>query len=73
MTSDGETLQSGSGVLCNWSIALIKRSLSSDPVGPTFARKRRFADFTATSARPLDCGKYADDRRCRMSHRFKKR
>ena len=40
---------------------LINLSLLRDPFGPTHVSKRRFTFLTATSARPLDCGLYAED------------
>ena len=61
--SAGEMLQSGSGVLRTCRMALRKLSLSSDPFEPTFSISIRFAFLTATSARPLLCGKYAEDLR----------
>ena len=64
----GDRLQSGSGVFLNWSRALKNLSLSRVPLGPKFARIRRLVAFTATSARPLDWGKYADDTLCLTPH-----
>ena len=40
---------------------LINLSLLRDPFGLTHVSKRRFTFLTATSARPLDCGLYAED------------
>ena len=59
--SAGDRPQSGSGVFLSCSIARRKRSLSKDPDGSTLARRSRFADLTATSALPFDCGWYADE------------
>ena len=53
----GETLQSGSGVLRSYSIALTNLSWSRLPVGLVLAIRSRLAVFTATSALPLDWGK----------------
>ena len=66
MISTGEKLQSGSGIF----LICIKplMSLSRLPDGVTFDLNRIFTDFTATSARPLGCPKYADDFLCRMPH-----
>ena len=68
MICAGDKLQSGSGVFLNCSKALRRLSLSREPLGPTFDLSSLLADFTATSARPFDCGWYADDMRCFTPH-----
>ena len=52
----------------NWSKALKNLSQSRVPVGPRFACIRRLVAFTATSARPLDWGWYAEDTLCLTPH-----
>ena len=63
ITSAGDTLQSGSGVFLSCSMARNSPSLSSEPVGPMLSIRVRLAFLTATSARPLDCGKATEDMR----------
>ena len=72
MICAGEILQSGSGVLRNCNMARRNRSLSRLPVGPVLDTRSRFAVLTATSARPFDWGKYADETRWPMPQRRKK-
>ena len=64
----GEMLQSGSGVFLSWRSARRIRSLSSVPDEFTFDLRSLLAVLTATSARPFDCGWYADDLRCLTPH-----
>lgn len=64
----GEILQSGSGVFLSWRRARRSLSLSRVPDELVFALRSLLADFTATSARPFDCGWYADDFRCLIPH-----
>ena len=59
----GDVLHSVSGVLRAWSNARRRPSLARDPTGPTLSISMRFAFLTATSARPFDWGKYAEDMR----------
>ena len=59
--SAGDILQSGSGVFLSCSNALRNLSLSRLPDGLMLDLSKRLADLTATSARPFDCGWYADD------------
>ena len=47
--------------------------VSSRPVGVHWSRSSRFTDFTATSARPFDLGKWAEDSLCLTFHVFKGR
>ena len=61
--SAGEMLQSGSGVFLSCIIARRKRSLLRIPDGEVFERSRRLVALTDTSARQLDCGLCADDKR----------
>ena len=60
----GDKLQSGSGVFLDCNRALRRLSLSREPLGPTFDLSSLLADLTATSARPFDCGWYAEEMRC---------
>ena len=60
----GDMLQSGSGVFLSCRRARSSLSLSSDPDGFVFALRSLLVVLTATSARPLDCGWYAEDLRC---------
>ena len=71
-TCAGDILQSGSGVLRAWSNARRRPSLFRDPVEPTLSISMRFVFLTATSARPFDWGKYAEDMRWRTSHLVRK-
>ena len=68
----GDKLQSGSGVFLNCNKAMRSLSLLREPLGPTFDLSSLLADFTATSARPFDCGWYAEEMRCLTPHVFKK-
>jgi hypothetical protein len=61
MTPVGDILQSGSGVFLSCRRARRSPSVSTEPDGPTLSMSVRFAFFTATSARPLDRGKWADE------------
>ena len=70
--SAGEILQSGSGVFLTCRRARKRRSLLRDPDGPIFSRRRRLHFLTATSARPLDWGKWDEDNRCRTPQRLRK-
>ena len=72
ITSAGDTLQSGSGVFLSCSMARNSPSLSSEPVGPMLSIRVRLAFLTATSARPLDCGKATEDMRWWTPHRDRK-
>ena len=58
----GDILVSGSGPFRYWSSALWNAS-DSAPLGPVLPAISRFIDFTATSARQLAWGWYADDMR----------
>ena len=69
----GERWQLESGVLRSCSMAFKKLSVFKDPEGPIFERKSLLAVLTATSARPFDCGKYAEDSRWLTPHWSKKR
>ena len=68
----GDTLQSLSGVLPSCSMPCRKLSVSRVPDGPIQDKRNRLTFLTATSALPLDLGKYAEDILCFTPHRFKK-
>ena len=68
----GERLQSGSGVFRSCSMACRERSWSRLPVGPGLDIRRSLVGFVATSALPLDCGKPAEERRCRTPYKRRK-
>jgi len=59
--SAGETPKSGGGELQCKRSALATVSVSSDPLGLIFVVSIRFIHFTALSAQPLLCGKYAEE------------
>ena len=67
-----ESLQPRSGVFLCVRRARTILSLVKFPSGPTFSIKRRFVAFTASSAIPLEDGRYADDIRCRTPHLSRK-
>ena len=52
--SEGDILQSGSGVFLNCMSAFRNLSLSRLPDGPILDLNKCLADLTATSARPFD-------------------
>ena len=70
--SAGDTLQSGSGVFLTCRRAISNLSLFSDPAALMYSIRRRLHFFTATSARPFDCGKCENDLRCLTPHLWKK-
>ena len=72
MICAGDRLQSGSGVLRSCNNALRSLSLSREPFGEILDISNLLDDFTATSARPFDCGLYADETLCLISHFLRK-
>ena len=66
--SAGDKSQSGSGVLRSCNKARRNESLFKSLLGLILDMRSLFAALTATSARPMDWGKLAEETRCLMSH-----